>query len=259
MAIRLSANLGFLYLELPLIERIGAAARDGFPAVEFHWPYDIPLDELKARCAANKVSVIGVNTIRGDAAKGDNGLAALPGREAEFAAAFTQALTYAGGLGASGIHVMAGNTAGLDQAACRRVLIANLTRASAEAEGSGVTLLLEALNRYDAPGYFYHTYEEAAAIIAETAAGNIKLMFDTYHASIEGGDLTRRMQRFWPLIGHIQIAAVPDRGEPGSGEIDYRHVLDEIDRLGWPGFVGAEYRPRGGTTAGLAWRKACGL
>ena len=259
MPVKLSANLGFLYHELPLLERIDAAAADGFPAVEFHWPYDIPLDVLKVRCDAVKVAVVGVNTVRGDISKGENGLAALPGREAEFAQAFTQALTYAKGLNASGIHVMAGKTAGLDQAACRKTFLANLRRASEEAEGSGVTLLLEALNRHDAPGYFYHTYEQAAEVIAEAGAPNIKLMFDCYHAAIEGGDLVRRMEKLWPLIGHLQFAAVPDRGEPDEGEIDYRFVLKRIAALGWPGFVGAEYKPRSGTRAGLSWREACGV
>jgi len=141
----------------------------------------------------------------------------------------------------------------------REVLIANLKPAAAKAAAHGLTLLLEPLNRRDAPGYFYSTLEPAAEIIAAVGASNLKLMFDCYHVGVMQGDILKRLERFMPQIGHIQFAAVPSRAEPDEGEIAYRAVFDEIDRLGWSGWVGAEYKPRAATDAGLAWVKTLGV
>jgi 2-dehydrotetronate isomerase len=255
----LSANLGFLWPELPLLARIDAAAKAGFPAVELHWPYDVPAGEVKAACARHGLALLGLNTPIGDSAKGEFGLGALPGREADFAATMQQAIDYAVEAGAGAIHVMAGVTAGMDRAACRDTFIANLKRFAGQAEAKGLILLLEAINPRDKPGYFYSTQGEAADIIAAVGAPNIKLMFDVYHCGVAEGDITKKLEQFVPLIGHIQIAAVPGRAEPDEGEVDYRHIFAALTRLGWNKPIGCEYKPRAGTDAGLGWRGKLGI
>jgi hydroxypyruvate isomerase len=253
-----SANLGFLWPDRPLLERIGAAAKAGFTAIELHWPYDVPAGEVKAACARYGLRLMGLNTAVGDAAKGEFGLGALPGREADFAAAMRQAIGYAVEAGAGAIHVMAGVTTGLDASSCRQAFIANLTRFAPEAASQGLTLLLEAINPRDKPGYFYSTQDEAAEIIAAVGAPNLKLMFDVYHCGVAEGDITKKLERLLPLIGHIQIAAVPSRAEPDEGEVDYSHIFAVLARLGWRKPLGCEYRPRAGTDEGLVWREALG-
>ncbi len=210
---------------------------------------------MRAACARHGLALLGLNTPVGDTARGEFGLAALPGREADFADAMGQSITYAAAAGAGAIHVMAGVTAGMDQEACRATLIANLARFAPEAAGQGLTLLLEAINHRDKPGYFYSRQEEAADIIAAVGAPNLKLMFDVYHCGVAEGDITRKLERFLPLIGHVQIAAVPSRAEPDEGEVDYRHIFATLARLGWEKPIGCEYKPRAGTDAGLGWRK----
>jgi hydroxypyruvate isomerase len=250
---RFSANLGFLWTDRPLPDAIRAAAAAGFDAVECHWPYATPSAEVRAALDATGLPMLGLNTIRGDLARGENGLAALPGREAEARAAIDQALTYAQAVGARAVHVMAGNSSG---PRAHAAFAANLRHACAAAASHGITVLIEPLNHYDAPGYFLATSAQAAALIRELALPNLKLMFDCYHLQIMEGDLTRRLAALLPLVGHIQIAAVPDRGPPDHGELDYGFVLPEIDRLGWALPVGAEYRPGGDTEASLGWLTA---
>jgi hydroxypyruvate isomerase len=254
----LSANIGFLWAELPLLGRIDAAAGAGFRAIELHWPYDVPAGEVRAACARHGLTLLGLNTPVGDASKGEFGLGALPGREADFAAAMRQALDYAVEAGAGAIHVMAGVTAGLDPASCRETFIANLALFAPEAAMRGLTLLLEAINPRDKPGYFYSRQDEAAEIIAAVGAPNIRLMFDVYHCGVAEGDVTKRLERLFPLIGHVQIAAVPSRAEPDEGEVDYRHIFEVLARLGWNKPIGCEYRPRAGTAEGLGWRATLG-
>jgi hydroxypyruvate isomerase len=248
---RLSANLGFLWPDRPLLARIEAAADAGFDAVEMHWPFDTPPATVAEICAARGLVLLGVNTPPGDR-PGDFGLAALPGREGEFAEGFARTLDWARQAGASMIHVMAGVTP--DEPATEAVLVANLRRAADLAGAFGITLLLEAINPRDRPGYFYSRVERAAGIIALADRPYLALMFDVYHVGVGQGDVLRRLERFLPLIGHVQIAAVPSRAEPDEGEIDHAEVLRHLDRLGYAGRVGCEYRPRGDTDAGLVWR-----
>jgi hydroxypyruvate isomerase len=257
--IPLSANLGFLWPDRPLLERIDAAARAGFPAVELHWPYDAPAEEVKARCAGHGLRLLGVNTPVGDATAGEFGLGALPGREADFAAAFGQSLRWACEAGASAIHAMAGVVAEGERARARETLVANLRRSAPLAAEHGLTVLLEAINPRDKAGYFYSRQAEAADIIAAVGAPNVKMMFDVYHCGVAEGDVIRKLEAFRPLIGHVQIAAVPSRAEPDEGEIDYRAIFATLKRLGWDGFVGCEYKPRADTDAGLIWRARLGL
>lgn len=251
--IRLSANLGFLWTELPLPEAIAAAARAGFDAVELHWPYATPAAEVGAALDAAGLPVLGLNTVRGDVAAGENGLAALPGREADARAAIEQAFDYGAAIGALSVHVMAGFASG---AAAQETFLANLSFAADRAAEHGMGVLIEPLNRRDAPGYFLQTATQAAALIAGLGRPEVRIMFDCYHLQIMEGDLTRLFDRVAPMVGHVQFAAVPSRAEPDEGEIAYGWLLPAIARLGYAGAFGAEYRPRAGTDAGLGWMRA---
>lgn len=254
--IRLSANLGFMWPDRPLLERIAAAGRAGFTAIELHWPYEVPAVETAAACRTAGVTLLGLNTAVGNVAAGDFGLGALPGREADFAAAFDQSLAYLRVAGGKAIHAMAGVAP--DNADTARTLIANLRGASQKAAEAGATILLEAINPRDKAGYFYHRVERAAEIIDAVGAGNVKLMYDTYHVGVGQGDVIRRVEKLMPLIGHIQIAAVPSRAEPDEGELNYPAIFDAIEATGYDGWVGCEYKPRADTDAGLNWRETFG-
>ncbi len=251
--LRFSANLGFLWADRPLPDAIRAAAAAGFDAVECHWPYDTPPAEVAAALAETGLPMIGLNTSRGDAAAGEFGLSALPGRGAEARAAIDEALAYAAAVGARHVHVLAGRAGGAEAEAA---FLASLGHACREAAPLGLGILIEPLNRHDAPGYFLRTTDEAEALIDRLGAPNLRLMFDCYHVQSTEGDLTRRLRRLLPKIGHIQFASVPDRGPPDRGEVDFAHVFAEIARLGWETPLGAEYRPGGPTEATLGWLAA---
>lgn len=247
---KFSANLGFLWADRPLPDAIRAARAAGFDAVECHWPYDTPAPEIAAALAETGLPMLGLNTRRGNTAIGENGLTALPGREAEARAAIDEALDYAQQTGTKAVHVMAGFSGG---PRAHQTFVDNLRYACDQAEPRGITLLIEPLNHYDAPGYFLSTSAQAAAIIHEIGRDTLRLMFDCYHLQIMEGDVSRRLARLLPIIGHIQIASVPDRGTPDHGELDYAHVLPEIARLGWTGAIGAEYKPTAPTDETLDW------
>jgi hydroxypyruvate isomerase len=248
---KFSANLGFLWTELSLPDAVRAAKAAGFEAVELHWPYATPAAEVKAALSETGLPCLGLNTQRGDVAGGDNGCAAIPGREAEAQGYIHEALAYATVLDCPNIHVMAGFTDRSD--AAEAVFRANLRYACDQAKIFGKTILIEPLNHYDAPGYHLSDMDSALATIEAVGADNLKAMFDVYHIQIMQGDVCRRMAALQDHIGHIQIAAVPDRGEPDRGELDYAYVLNAIGDMGWQGFVGAEYKPRGSTEEGLGW------
>ncbi|XDA97269.1 TIM barrel protein [Sulfitobacter sp. LCG007] len=245
---RFSANLGFLWTGLSLPDAIRAARRAGFDAVECHWPYDVPSQLVAAALEETGLRMLGLNTRRGEA--GENGLSALHGRGKEARAAIDEAIAYAHATGTGNVHVMAGFATGEEAHAA---FVHALRYACALAAQHGITILIEPLNRYDAPGYFLTTTTQAEAIIAEVGADNLKLMFDCYHVQLMEGDVTHRLERLRALIGHVQIASVPDRGAPDHGELDYGHVLGVLERLGWDAPVGAEYKPVGDTDATLGW------
>lgn len=245
-----SANLGFLWTEHSLPDAILAAKKAGFDAVECHWPYDVPAGEIAGVLAETGLTMLSLNTLRGNVVGGDNGLAALPGREAEARAAIDQAIAYARAIEAPNIHVMAGFAAG---DAAHETYVENLRYALSHARAHGITILIEPLNRYDAPNYFLATSEQAKAIIDEVADDGLKLMFDCYHIQIMEGDISRRLKSLKPIIGHIQIASVPERAEPDTGELDYRHVFKVLAEIGYTAPLGAEYKPRTTTDAGLGW------
>jgi hydroxypyruvate isomerase len=257
--IRFSANLGFLWTELPLLERLDAAARAGFRAVELHYPYATPPEAVKAACARLGLTLLGVNTDIGAPPGQHAGLAAIPGRERDFQALINQSIAWQAAAGGTSIHAMAGRVPPDQHAAAAEVLVRNLREAAPKAAAHGLTLLLEPLNARDMPGYFYSTAEAIDAVIAAVGAPNVKLMFDIYHVAISEGDVITRLHKFWPRIGHVQIAAVPSRAEPDEGEIAFPAIFRELEKLGYEGWVGCEYRPRGSTDEGLGWTKNLGV
>jgi 2-dehydrotetronate isomerase len=255
---RFSANLSFLYTELPFLERFAAAARDGFRAVEFAFAYEFRAKEISARLAAGRLAQVLINAPPGNLAAGERGLGALSGREEEFAASIATALDLARELRCPRVHVMAGVLPeGGDPARdrARTTFVNNLRFAAREALRHDVALTIEPINTRDIPGYFLNTQAEAHAIREEVGAPNVSVQMDLYHAQIVEGDLSEKLRRWLPHIGHIQIAGVPDRHEPDVGELDYRYLFHLLDELGYEGWVGCEYRPRNGTSAGLGWMK----
>ncbi|WP_226624391.1 hydroxypyruvate isomerase family protein [Alloyangia pacifica] len=249
---KFSANIGFLYTELPLPERIRAAARDGFDAVECHFPYDVPPEEMKAALDETGFDMLGLNTVPGDVAAGDFGLAALLERREDAAAAVRQAVAYGEAIGARNVHVMAGRTDGGAEA--EATYRETLALACDLAGAAGMGVLIEPINHRDVAGYHLSRVEHAAEIVAAMGRDNLRIMFDCYHTQIMQGDLTARFKAHLPMIGHVQIAAVPDRGEPDGGEICFERLLASFAEVGWAAPVGAEYKPRGGdTAAGLGW------
>jgi hydroxypyruvate isomerase len=255
---RISANLGFLWPDRPVPERIEAAAAAGFRAIELHFPYAHPPEAVRAQCERLGLTLLGINTDV-DPARGEAGLAAVPGRGAEARALIDRAFDWAERAGGSAVHVMAGKVAPEARAAGREALLASLAHAAGRAEASGLTVLVEPLNPRDMPGYFYSRTAEAAEIVAALGSPRVRLMYDCYHVGCVEGDVIMRMRALWEVIGHIQVAAVPSRAEPDEGELNYPAIFAEIDRLGWTGWVGAEYRPRAATDAGLGWIGAMGL
>ena len=246
-----SANLGFLWSDRPLVDAIHAAQAAGFDAVECHWPYDHDPADLRAALDETGLVMLGLNTPRGDVAAGDNGLAALVGRQDEARVAIDRAIAYARAINAPKVHVMSGFAEGMQAEAC---FVENLCYAT-DAAGD-ITFLIEPLNRHDAPGYFLNHSDQARRIIESVGAPNLKLMFDCYHIQILEGDLTRRLSANLDITGHIQFAGVPSRGRPDRGEINYPHVFAHIAELGYDAPLGAEYKPEGGDTdASLGWMK----
>lgn len=247
---RFSANLGFLWADRPLTEAIHAAKAAGFDAVELHWPYETPAFEVARALQKADLPCLGVNTRRGNVSIGDNGLSALPERVAEARVAIDEALAYAAKIGAANLHVMAGVAGGAEAEA---TFIANLTYACEKGREKGIGILIEPLNRHDAPGYFLSTTDQAMSIIKRIGNDNLRMMFDCYHVQRTEGDLTYRLTELMPHIGHIQIASVPDRGAPNHGEIDFGNIFALLDKLGYERPIGAEYKPDGETDATLSW------
>ena len=254
---RFAANLSFLFTDLPFLDRFDAAAKAGFKGVEYLFPYEHPAIEIATRLKANGLTQVLFNLPPGDFAKGERGLAAIPGREAEFEAAMAKALDYAEGLGCKTVHAMCGTR---QAGANRRVYVANLKTAARMAAGAGVDLIIEPLNLRDNPGYFLSRLDEARAIIHEVAEPALGLQFDLYHRQIVEGDTATAIAEFGPLAKHYQCANPPYRFEPDDGEMNYAYLFKLIDDSGYTGWMGCEYKPRGTTLEGLArWPKALGV
>jgi hydroxypyruvate isomerase len=255
---RFAANLGYLFTDRPLLERIDAAATCGFKAIELQFPYDVPASAVKAAIAKNKLTILGINTPPGDR-DGEFGLAAVPGREKDFQLLFARALDYIATIGGGAVHCLAGKVAPEQRPAAEREFIDNLKWAADLAAAKKIALLIEPINARDRPNYFLNRVEHAADIVAKAGKPNLRIQFDFYHAQIVGGDLLYRLEKHLAVIGHLQCAAVPSRHEPDEGEVNYRYVFEAVDRLGYTGWIGAEYRPRFRTEEGLGWAQPYGV
>lgn len=237
---RLSANLGFLWHDLPLLDRLQCAHDAGFQGVEMHWPYDVSPTQVAKVCRDLNLTLLSVNTPQGNQATGDLGLAAQVGRQAEFRQSFQKTLDWARQANASMIHVLPGRSGEAEQS--HDCFVENLCWASDLIQGEEMTLLLEAMNPYDRPDYFYHTQEAAYSMIEACGRDNIRLMFDVYHVGMGQGNVLNRLRALMPQIGHIQIASVPERQAPDRGEIRYEAVFEALTLLEYRGWVGCEYR-----------------
>ncbi|HEY8610080.1 MAG TPA: 2-oxo-tetronate isomerase [Roseomonas sp.] len=251
---RFAANVSLLFTEAPFLDRFARARMAGFSAVEFLFPYDHPAAEIRSRLDDAGVSAVLFNAAPGDWDSGEKGLAALPGREAEFRDAIARALDYAGTLGCPRLHVMAGLA---PQGVARDTLLAtyaaNLAWAAERCAAQRVKPLIEPINHHDIPGYVLNTTTQAAAIIEAIGPERLGLQFDLYHTQVTEGDVTRRFEALLPLIAHAQVADTPGRHEPGTGEVNWPFVFDRIDAMGYRGWIGCEYRPAGATEQGLGW------
>lgn len=260
---RFAANLSMLYNDVDFLDRIAAAARDGFKAVEYLFPYAYPSQELAARLQAHGLQQVLFNAPPGDWDAGERGLASLPGREAEFRDGIAKAIEYAKALQCPRIHVMAGLVPqGADAATVRASYVANVRYAAEQAAPHGIQILLEPINGRDMPGFFLSRQDQAHALIAEIGAANVKVQMDLYHAQIVEGDLAMKIRQYLPTgnVGHFQIAGVPERHEPDVGELNYTYLFKLLDGLGYDGWIGCEYRPARGaashaTSDGLGWLK----
>jgi 2-dehydrotetronate isomerase len=255
---RFAANLSMMYPEHPFLERFAAAARDGFAAVEYLFPYDYAAEELASQLKAHGLRQVLFNAPPGDWSRGERGLACLPGREEEFRGGVLRALEYAQALACPNVHLMAGLVpAGADRATLRSTYVANLAWAAREAARHGTAVLIEPINTRDIPGFYLNRQDEAHAIVAEVGEPNLKVQMDLYHCQIVEGDVSMKLRQYLPTgrVGHLQIAGVPQRHEPDVGELNYDYLFGVIDELGFDGWVGCEYRPRGATSAGLTWMK----
>lgn len=253
---RFAANLTFLFQELAFMDRFAAAAEQGFTAVEFMSAYDHAPAAVAAALRDSGLRMALMNSPAGDLAGGERGLAALPERRRDFRASIARALDYCAATGCPLLHVMAGIA---PEKADRRVLQAcymdNLSWAAAQAAQAGVALTLEPINGRDIPGYFLQDYDEAETVLQAVNAANLHLQFDMYHVQVLHGDVSRRLERQFARIAHVQVANPPDRREPGNGELNYAHLFARLDALGYAGWVGAEYKPEHGTEASLGWFK----
>ena len=261
---RFAANLTMLYNELPFLDRFAAAAADGFEAVEYLFPYAFTPEELAARLQAHGLRQVLFNAPPGDWDAGERGLACLPGREAEFREGLARALAYAQALQCPRVHVMAGlRPAGVPAQVLQDTWLANLRWAADAAALQGVDVLIEPINTRDIPGFFLNRQDEAHAVVQAVGRPNLKVQMDLYHCQIVEGDVAMKLRQYLPTgrVGHLQIAGVPQRHEPDTGELNYGYLFAVIDELGFDGWLGCEYRPAagavaGGTSAGLGWLRA---
>ncbi len=253
---RLAANLSMLFGEVGFLDRFEAAAAAGFTAVEYLFPYEYAPEDLASRLKANGLRQALFNLPAGDWASGDRGLACLPERIDEFREGVALAAEYASVLGCQTVNALAGIAPpGADPERLTETLVENLGYAAQELSGHGIKLVTEPINTIDIPGFFLTTTSQARGVLEQVESDNLLIQYDAYHMQIMEGDLARTIEHNFALIGHVQIADNPGRHEPGTGEINYPFLLEHLDRLGYGGFVGCEYRPAAGTVEGLNWAK----
>jgi hydroxypyruvate isomerase len=257
--LRFAANLTMLYTEFGFLERFAAAASDGFEAVEYLFPYAYPAEQLAELLERHHLQQVLFNAPPGLWDAGDRGMACVPGREREFRNGIDLALDYAQALDCPRVHAMAGIApAGVDRELLRATYVANIAWAAHRAADAGRLLMIEPINEIDMPGYFLNRQEDAHAIVAEIGAQNLKVQMDLYHCRMVEGDVNRELHKYLDsahesAVGHIQIAGVPGRHEPDSGDLHYDPLFDWIEEAGYKGWIGLEYRPAGGTSEGLKW------
>jgi hydroxypyruvate isomerase len=255
--LKFSANLSFLYQDLAFLDRFKAAAADGFPAVEYLGPYSEPKEEVAETLKANNLVQALFNTPSGDWAGGERGLGSLPDRVDEFRAGIAMAIDYAKALGCPKVNVLAGLTKPGDDLRQREdVFVENLKFAAPRFADAGVKLLIEPINTRDIPGFFLTTTKQAERVLDRVGHDNLYIQYDIYHAQVMQGDLVPTYERLKARIAHIQVADNPGRHEPGTGEINYRFIFAELERLNYDGYVGCEYKPKAGTSEGLGWIRA---
>lgn len=252
--LKFAANLSMMFNEVAFSERFQRAAAAGFGGVEYLFPYEMPADDIAALLERHDLTQVLFNLPAGDWQAGERGLASVPGREAEFERSVATAIEYAGRLNCHRLHAMAGL---LQSDASReeqhRTYIRNLRYAAGQCESRGIRLLIEPINDRDMPGYFLTTARQAEAVLAEVAHPNLYIQLDLYHCQIMAGDLLKTIERLWDRLGHIQVASVPARREPDGGEVNYPWLFEQLERLGYEGWIGCEYRPAGRTEDGLGW------
>ena len=255
-----AANLSMMFQEVPFLERFDAAAQCGFKAVEFLFPYDHPPETVAERLERNRLALALFNMPPGNWAEGERGIAALPGREEEFREGIEQALLYAKETGCEIVHAMAGLVPeGSDRRTFERVYVDNLHRAVERLAPEGITTVIEPINTRDIPGYFLNTTSQAMAIIGQVGRPQLQLQLDLYHVQIMEGDLAHRVRALDGNYPHVQIAGNPGRHEPDVGEVHYPFLFDLLDEIGYRGWIGCEYRPKGETVAGLGWARRYGI
>jgi hydroxypyruvate isomerase len=253
---KFSANLSMLFTEAPFLDRFGLAAKAGFEAVEFLFPYAFSAQEIKQRLDANGLKLVLHNLPAGDWDAGERGIACLPDRTDEFRSGVARAIEYATALGVPQLNCLAGKAPiGADDAVLRKTFVANLKFAAAALKKAGLKQLIEPINTYDIPGFYLNRTAQAIGILDEVGADNAFVQYDIYHAQRMEGELAATMQKHLARIGHIQLADNPGRNEPGSGEINYPFLFAHLDRIGYRGWIGCEYKPATTTEAGLGWRQ----
>jgi len=253
---RFAANLTMLFTEVPFLDRFERAAQAGFKGVEFLFPYAWTATEIRQRLKNHGLTLVLHNLPAGDWEAGERGIACHPDRIAEFRAGVAEAIVYAQALGVGQLNCLAGKApAGVGAEALRQTLVDNLRYAAAELKAAGLKLLIEPINSYDIPGFYLNHTAQAVELLSEVGADNAYVQYDIYHAQRMEGELAATMQKYLPLIGHIQLADNPGRNEPGTGEINYPFLFAHLDRLGYTGWIGCEYKPAAGTESGLTWRQ----
>jgi hydroxypyruvate isomerase len=250
---KFAANLTMLFNEVGFLDRFDAAAKAGFKGVEYLFPYDFKADEIVAKLKANNLTQVLHNLPAGNWGGGERGIAVLPDRVDEFKAGVDKAIEYATALGCKQVNCLAGIAKDVDPKKAHETFVANLKFAAPKLKAAGIKLLIEAINTRDIPGFFLTSTKQALAVIDEVGSDNLFVQYDIYHMQIMEGDLAKTMEANLPKIAHIQLADNPGRNEPGTGEINYPFLFDYIDKLGYSGWIGCEYKPKTDTVAGLGW------
>ncbi|WHZ11522.1 MAG: Hydroxypyruvate isomerase [Burkholderiaceae bacterium] len=253
---KLAANLTMLYSEAPFLDRFALAARDGFKAVEFLFPYAFKAEDIRQRLDANGLQLVLHNLPAGNWDGGERGIACHPDRTGEFREGVAQAITYAKALGVGQLNCLVGKApAGVPDAQLRKTLVENLRFAAIELKKVGLKLLVEPINTLDIPGFYLHGSAQTLSVLDEVGSDNAYLQYDIYHMQRMEGELAATMQKYLPRIAHVQLADNPGRNEPGTGEINYAFLFRHLDQIGYAGWIGCEYKPATTTQAGLGWRQ----